>query len=382
MYMPKTTFDFIRHQLHQQPELSGKEQDTARFIERTIRLFHPTKLIRSIGGYGLLAEYFFSEEGPTLLFRADIDAVAIDESEEQMPYHSLTPGVSHKCGHDGHTTILLRFAQMLHEQPLKQGRILLLFQPAEETGNGSSAILADLLLPQYPITSTFALHNIPGVSSSSIICKPGSFTCSVISAAITLSGKTAHAAEPLKGISPVQAALKIVETLMSWNRYDIKKEDYFLATLIEIHIGDEAYGVSAGTGVIRVTLRTKTDKNLRQYMQKLEDLVETETSVTPGLKQEIQWLESFSANENDPAAVHEIQKAAHINHLSYIEMDVPFSWGEDFGLFTQQYKGAMFGLGAGENCPPLHSPQYDFPDEIIESGAQMFYSIAKNSLEK
>ena len=61
-------------------------------------------------------------------------------------------------------------------------------------------------------------------------------------------------------------------------------------------------------------------------------------------------------------------------------MNVPFSWGEDFGLFTQEYKGAMFGLGAGENCPPLHSPQYDFPDELIESGAGMFYSIAQEIL--
>lgn len=380
--MQTLSFDSIRHQLHQHPELSGQERETARFIEASLRPFHPTKIIRSIGGHGLLAEYFFSEEGPTLLFRADIDAVAIDEPNDIVPYGSLRTGVSHKCGHDGHTAILLRLAQMLFEKPMKQGRVLLLFQPAEETGSGSSAILADLVLPQYNIQYAFALHNIPGFPTSTVLCKPGSFTCSVISAAITLSGKTAHAAEPLKAISPVNASFKIIETLTGWNRYDIEKEDYFLSTLVEIHIGEEAYGVAAGTGVIRVTLRAKTDQQLRQHMQKLEKLVEIEASETPGLSSDIKWLESFSANENDPQAVQHIRKAAANNGLPYREMNVPFSWGEDFGLFTQQYKGAMFGLGAGKDCPPLHSPQYDFPDELIESGAGMFYSIAQKVLDK
>lgn len=378
--MQTHSFDSIRHQLHRQPELSGKERETARFIETSLRPFHPTKIIRSIGGHGLLAEYFFSEEGPTLLFRADMDAVAIDESKDNISYRSVHTGISHKCGHDGHTTILLRLAQILFEKPMKQGRVLLLFQPAEETGSGSSAILADLILSQYHIQYVFALHNIPGFSTSAVLCKPGSFTCSVISAAITLSGKTAHAAEPLKGINPVNATFRIVETLTGWNQYDIEKEDYFLATLVEIHIGEEAYGVAAGTGVIRVTLRAKNDRLLRLHMQKLEKLIETETAATPGLNSAITWLESFSANENDPQAVQHIKKAAETNKLPYLEMNVPFSWGEDFGLFTQEYKGAMFGLGAGEDCPPLHSPQYDFPDELIESGAGMFYTIAQEIL--
>ena len=72
-----------------------------------------------------------------------------------------------------------------------------------------------------------------------------------------------------------------------------------------------------------------------------------------------------------------IRNAAIRNHFEYIKLETPFSWGEDFGLFTQRYKGAIFGLGAGENCAPLHSPQYDFPDELIETGATMFYSIAE-----
>lgn len=374
--MQKDTFYQIRRELHQHPELSGHEARTARFVEDKLQAFHPTKVIRHVGGHGLLVEYFFSEDGPTVLFRADMDAVAVQEPDD-IPHHSQTPGVAHKCGHDGHTTILLRFARMLSERPLPKGRVLLLFQPAEENGSGSKAVLDTKVLDYYKIDKAFALHNIPGYPASAVLCKEDSFTCAVVSVSITLTGKTSHAAEPQKGISPIPATLNIVDELLRWNNTDIQSDDYFLSTIVEIHVGEEAYGVSAGNSVIRTTLRAKTDKLLHQHAQQLKELVATECKRTPDLQHEMEWLEPFSANENDPQSVGMIKNAALRNNLPYIELQTPFSWGEDFGLFTQQYKGAIFGLGSGENCAPLHSPQYDFPDEVIETGATLFYTIAE-----
>ena len=374
--MQKDTFYQIRRELHQHPELSGHEARTARFVEDKLQAFHPTKVIRHVGGHGLLVEYFFSEDGPTVLFRADMDAVAVQEPDD-IPHHSQTPGVAHKCGHDGHTTILLRFARMLSEHPLTKGRVLLLFQPAEENGSGSKAVLDTKVLDYYKIDKAFALHNIPGYPASAVLCKEDSFTCAVVSVSITLTGKTSHAAEPQKGISPIPATLNIVDELLRWNNTDIQSDDYFLSTIVEIHVGEEAYGVSAGNSVIRATLRAKTDKLLHQHAQQLKELVATECKRTPDLQHEMEWLEPFSANENDPQSVGMIKNAALRNNLPYIELQTPFSWGEDFGLFTQQYKGAIFGLGSGENCAPLHSPQYDFPDEVIETGATLFYTIAE-----
>ena len=378
--MQEDTFYQIRRELHQHPELSGHEAQTARFVEDKLQAFNPTKIIRHVGGHGLLVEYFFSEDGPTVLFRADIDAVAVQEPEE-ISHHSQTPGVAHKCGHDGHTTILLRFARMLSEHPLTKGRILLLFQPAEENGSGSKAVLDTKVLDYYQIDKTFALHNIPGYPLHAVLCKEGRFTCAVVSVSITLTGKTSHAAEPQKGISPIPAMLTIVDELSRWNNTDMQSDDYFLSTIVEIHVGEEAYGVSAGNGVIRATLRAKTDKLLHQHAEQLKNLVATECERTPGLQHEMEWLEPFSANENDPQSVSLVKSAAIRNNLPYLELQTPFSWGEDFGLFTQQYKGAMFGLGSGENCAPLHSPQYDFPDAVIETGATLFYTIAEENQE-
>ncbi|HAH74482.1 MAG TPA: amidohydrolase, partial [Butyricimonas virosa] len=326
--MQKDTFYQIRRELHQHPELSGHEARTARFIEDKLQVFHPTKVIRHVGGHGLLVEYFFSEDGPTVLFRADMDAVAVQEPDD-IPHHSQTPGVAHKCGHDGHTTILLRFARMLSEHPLTKGRILLLFQPAEENGSGSKAVLDTKVLDYYQIDKAFALHNIPGYPLHAVLCKEGCFTCAVVSVSITLTGKTSHAAEPQKGISPIPAILKIVDELSRWNNTDMQSDDYFLSTIVEIHVGKEAYGVSAGNGVIRATLRAKTDKLLHQHARQLKNLVTTECERTPGLQHEMEWLEPFSANENDPQSVSLIKSATIRNNLPYLELQTPFSWGED-----------------------------------------------------
>ncbi|HLS30478.1 MAG TPA: M20/M25/M40 family metallo-hydrolase, partial [Flavobacteriaceae bacterium] len=98
---------------------------------------------------------------------------------------------------------------------------------------------------------------------------------------------------------------------------------------------------------------------------------------TPDLESVFTWVEPFSTNQNDHQAYLYIKQAAKDLKLDFIEKEIGFSWGEDFGLFTQHYPGAMFGLGAGENQPELHNPDYDFPDELIEKGIQMFQQLIK-----
>ena len=133
--MDRNKFYRIREELHRHPELSGQEKHTIQYIRQVLQEFQPSRIHPLEKGHGLVAEYSFPGEGLTLLFRADIDAVAIAE-KSPLPYCSENPGIAHKCGHDGHTTMLLMLAGLLHEHPLERGRILLLFQPAEENGQG------------------------------------------------------------------------------------------------------------------------------------------------------------------------------------------------------------------------------------------------------
>lgn len=368
----------IRHILHQKAEPSGQEYETQKYILQQLSYCLPTEVHTFEDSRHILAVYDSGEAGPTLLFRGDFDAVRVPETID-VPYASVTPGVSHKCGHDGHATVLLGLAEQLHLHPVKKGRVLLFFQAAEETGQGAAQLLNTGILSQHNPDKVYALHNIPGEEMGAVICRLNSFTCSVISCDIELHGRTSHAAEPLKAVSPYPAAKMIADKLLALNQYDIHKDDFRLLTLVEFRIGEQAYGVTAGHGVLRFTLRAKEDALLQKTKQLLCEIVEETIAQTDGLTAEIGWKEYFAASKNQPSAVLRIQEAAQRCGLPYVEKEVPFSWGEDFGLLTQHYEGALFGLGSGLQQPSLHHQLFDFPDELLPIGVELFYSIVEQN---
>ena len=365
----------IRHQLHHIAEPSNEEVRTSAYIRQRLELLQPSKIVTFPKGNHLLAEYDFGCGGKTVLLRADMDAVRVNETLN-LSYKSETEGVSHKCGHDGHSTIMLRVAEMLHEKPLPSGRVLLLFQGAEETGEGAKQILESGILLSYNIDCAYALHNIPAELAGTIICKTGSFTCSVISCDIVLTGKTAHAAEPWNAVSPFPAAQRLTDFVLSLNQRDVQRDDFCVATLIEFRVGSQAYGVAAGDGVLRFTIRTREDTHLQQIISEIESKSKAEAA-SENLQCDIRWLEYFAASNNAEKEVNAIKECADNLNLTYQEKPIPFFWGEDFGLFTQHYPGALFGLGSGTAQPPLHHPDFDFPDGIVETGAKMFYALVR-----
>lgn len=365
----------IRHSLHQLAEPSGCEVLTHAFLMKQLEALQPSSIHTFDNSYNILVVYDTGKPGRTLLFRGDFDAVRVDETIP-VPYSSHTSGVSHKCGHDGHASILLGLAEQLHTHPLASGRVLLFFQAAEETGQGAQQLLDTGILEQYQPDEVFALHNIPGEPLGSVICRPESFTCSVISCDIELHGHTAHASEPLKALCPYPVAKRIADKLLSFNQYDMDRDDFCLLTLVEFRIGEQAYGVAAGHGVLRFTLRAKNDDVLQQMKAELVKVVEGEVSTDSELTSAISWKEYFAASKNQPSAVEELHRAAEACGLAYRHKKAPFSWGEDFGLLTQHYNGALFGLGSGEQQPALHHQHFDFPDELLAIGVQLFYTIA------
>ena len=369
----ESDYRVLRHTLHQLAEPSGQERRTHQFIMDKMSQWPPTKLITFPDNNHILAVYDSGCAGRTLLLRGDFDAVRVDETLD-LPYASTTPGVAHKCGHDGHTAILLGLAEMLATNPPSKGRVLLFFQAAEETGEGARQMLETKILEEYKPDRVFALHNIPGEELGTVICREGSFTCSVISCDIHLHGHTAHAAEPQKALCPYSAAKTITDSLLALNQYDMLRDDFRLVTLVEFRIGEPAYGVAAGHGVLRFTLRSKDDALLQQTKAEVERLV-AEVCGAARLGHEIAWKEYFAASNNHPDAVQVIRRAAAECGLPYKEKDTPFSWGEDFGLLTQHYDGALFGLGSGKDQPSLHHPHFDFPDELVPVGVRLFAQL-------
>lgn len=368
----------IRHELHANPEVSGEEEQTANRIHTHLLAANPTKIITNLGGHGLLAIFDSGKAGPELLFRSELDALPIQEVNK-LSYASQQEGVGHKCGHDGHSSILLGIAQCLHFNPINLGKVFLLFQPAEETGEGAQAVLADPRFENIQPDLVFALHNLPGYPMHSIVWRRGAITAAVKSMIIRLTGKTAHAAEPENGQNPASAIAQIIQAAQLLSNNDPSNPNFKLITPIHISLGEPAYGVSAGYGEVHFTIRAWSQDIFDALALELKNQVEN-ISFEEKLSLEIEWLQEFYTNYNDEQALAHILKSAKESELPLIESPTPLKWGEDFGLFTQRFPGAFIGLGAGENTPSLHNPDYDFPDELLETGVELFDSIIHGQL--
>lgn len=362
----------LRRHLHKHPEISGQEKNTSEHLYNKLTECQPDELIR-FDLYGLAAVYHGKKPGKTLLIRGDFDALPIEEVNK-ISYRSVNEGVSHMCGHDGHAAILYALARKLSITRPDRGKTILLFQPAEENGEGAKGMINDPAFKRLTPDRAVALHNLPGFPLHSVVWRTGYFTAAANSIIITLRGKTSHAAEPEKGINPAVAMAEITQALAALNQPDTERKDFRIATPVFMYMGERSYGVSAGYGELHFTLRAWDNGVIRQF----EEECEVEAGRIAGehqLKVEIGWTQSFFANQNDKTLVDAVKRTAGHNSLELIERKIPFKWGEDFGIFTEKFSGAMFGLGAGENTPALHNPDYNFPDELIRTGLTMFEGL-------
>lgn len=362
----------LRHLLHICPELSGNEAHTAMIIRECMSAYHPDEMIENIGGNGIAFIYSGKTKGKTLLFRADTDALPIEENG-RMLYASRNKGISHLCGHDGHIAILAGLGDLLSSRSLEKGTVILLFQPAEETGAGAEAVLRDERITRYKPDFVFALHNLPGYPKGNIITKCGVFASASKGLIIHLKGLPAHAAYPENGISPAPVLSGLISALPELQHQD-NYSGLVMLTIVHARLGEPAFGVSPSDALLMATLRSFEVSDMEILAARILAIIQ-ELCLSNNIRFTIEWTDEFIPTVNDMDAVSIIERAAKNCGYPVINPGLPFRWSEDFGQFTAKFKGAMFGLGAGEDHKPLHNPDYDFPDDLIEKGITMFYQI-------
>ncbi|XOV68528.1 MAG: amidohydrolase [Fluviicola sp.] len=363
----------IRKHLHQNPELSGEEFRTSEYIQNLLKESCPSASILKLTETGFIAHFRGEKSIPSVMLRCELDALPIEEVNT-FEHRSEIPNVSHKCGHDGHMTILLSVAFALEKQK-PAGDVYLLFQPAEETGEGAQEVLKSSAFAELPEPDfTFALHNLPGTPLHSIHVKEEEITPSVISVEIQLTGTTSHAAEPQKGKNPDL----FISELLQWANYQSQPnpqvDNFQIITAIFVSMGSEDYGISAGNASAGLTLRTSSNSAMELLKERIEKKLD-ELSELYGIQVALKWKYSFKGVQNASIAAEYVRESAKANDLKLVNLEAPFPWGEDYGAFTEQITGALFGLGAGEDCPALHNPDYDFPDALIETGSKMFQHL-------
>jgi len=366
--------------MHAEPELAGSEKATALKIVNFISRYTPDEIIKNIGGEGIAFIFRGREHGPTILFRCELDALPIQEIND-FEYKSKFENRGHKCGHDGHMAVLAGLAQKISENGAIKGKIILLFQPAEETGEGAVRVLNDSEFTAIKPDYVFAFHNLPGYPLNSIIVRKGGFASASEGMIIKLTGKTSHAAEPENGINPSLAVAEIIKEFSNLPAKLEHAKEFTLVTIIHTRIGEKAFGTSPGYAEIMATLRAYRNDDMELLIENAEKIAQSVAS-DHRLKIEISYTDVFPATVNDDKCVELIESSATKNNYTITELSEQFRWSEDFGHFTARYEGAMFGIGSGEDHPQLHNPDYDFPDEIIPTGINMFYTIINEILNR
>ncbi|MAT37972.1 MAG: hypothetical protein CL946_00025 [Ectothiorhodospiraceae bacterium] len=373
--MPNKEIIALRHYLHQNPEVSNQEYRTSEYITAFVHRFKPSEVI-SLSNTGKAFVFEGRKPGKTLVFRAELDALPIAEIS-QLEYASRHENVAHVCGHDGHMAILAGLAQRIAEDPPEFGKAVLLFQPAEEVEQGARDVVESPEFKNIAPDYIFALHNIPGIEKHKILLKNGSFSAASKGMTVKLFGKTSHAAEPENGISPANAISEIITRLHEIGSNTTLFKDLTLLTFIHIKMGEISFGTSPGYAEIRITLRAFENEDMDLLTQYCENTI-NDISKGEHLTCDISFSEVFPASVNNDECVRLVEQSAKHNDLKYEFIETPFKWSEDFGYYSEKYSTCLFGLGAGLQQPQLHNPDYDFPDELIETGVNVFYSIYKS----
>ena len=385
--MPSLDLDeliVLRKTLHQHPELSNQEQATAVRILNAFQAFSPDEVITDLGGTGLAFVFNGADSGPTTLIRSELDALPIEETNN-FDHRSQVKGVSHKCGHDGHMSIVTALGAELARNRPQKGRVVLCFQPAEETGMGAIQVVKDArfvdLMPDY----AFALHNYPSLELGKVAVRAGTFNCASRGMIIRLKGKTSHAAHPENGISPANAMCKIIQELNSLPA-NIRQQAALgrnWVTVIHAKLGEIAFGTSPGDAVVMVTLRSESNEGMHTLVEEAERFSQA-VAKSENLSISFEYDDVFQASVNSQLGCDLVVSACEATQTPFVLLDEPMRWSEDFGQFTATVKeGAMFALGAGQSSPQLHNPDYDFPDALIPIGSDLFLDIIRkiNGLE-
>lgn len=365
----------LRHDLHRYPEVSGEEIATAQRISAELEALGADRIWHGLGGYGVAAEFKGATPGATVLLRCELDGLPIRELSD-LPYKSLIEGKGHLCGHDGHMVSMLGVAMRLAKRP-PSGRVILLFQPAEETGAGAKAVVEDDRWPEIRPDYAFAYHNVPGRPFGEIGLRPGPGNCASCGMQILFEGKSSHAAAPEDGLSPAPAMTRLMTSLPDLGG-GIGEDAFALSTLTHANLGEPTFGIAPAEGELRVTLRTMSNERMENL---IADALAEVNRWQGTLKVDVYWHDVFPSVVNDAEATAMAREvASKLGHVIY-DMEQPMRWSEDFGRIGDDgAKATMLYIGSGETQPQLHNPDYDFPDALIPVVVDQFCGIVERLL--
>ena len=370
----------LRRRLHQAPELSYRERDTASLIKEELdRIGVPWQ---TVGEHGVVATITGAHEDAMVALRADMDALPIQERNEHLPYRSAVPGVMHACGHDGHVAMLLAAARIfLQFRDQLNGSVKLCFQQAEEQGGGTAELLTHLAA--FPIKSAFAIHLWSEIESGRICAQAGPRMAACDNFEIVLDGVGCHGATPHRGVDPIVAAAALVGNVSGLMAREIDPAHATALTFGKLQSG-HAGNVIPDQALLAGTIRTTHKTDQAHLHEALRRMVET-TAAT------FRARASLTIRRGGPVLINEARSSAVaaqcVTDLFGADCLIDFPAlmvSENFGDFLEHYPGMMALVGvrneASGACFPHHHPEFDIDESALHMGAALHVQYALQSL--
>ena len=381
----KDEFAETRRELHQNPQTKYEETFASDLVAAKLtewgipfkRGYATTGIVATITGQK-------TDSGKAIGLRADMDALDILEKSGQ-PWASKNPGKMHACGHDGHTTTLLGVAKYLNENRDFNGTVHLIFQPAEEGGNGGQKMIEDGVLDDFQIDQVFAIHNWPEMPIGKIGMRVGGMMASVDEFHITVQGRGGHAAIPQQTVDPIVVASHIVTALQTIVSRTIDPIESAVLTVANINAGLGAFNIIPDTAVMSGTFRSYNQDVRQTIGNRMKDVIDNvaaafgATATCEIIPHNLPTVNTAAEVELAATAARKIVGDANVN------TDIqPSMGGEDFSFFLEARPGAYIFVGQGVPNEPesphnrgLHHPRYDFNDDILPIGMSYFAELVR-----
>lgn len=368
-----------RRHLHAHPELMFDVHDTAAFVQDKLTSFGVDEIVTGVGRTGVVGVIRGKSDrsGRVIGLRADMDALPIEEATG-LDYASTVPGKMHACGHDGHTAMLLGAARYLAETRNFDGRVVLIFQPAEEGGGGGREMVRDGMMERWNVQEVYGLHNAPGLPVGQFAIRPGAILASADEFQIHVTGQGGHAAAPHEAVDTTLVASHIVVALQSVVARNVNPLRRVVVTVGTFETDSHASNVIAHNVTLRGTVRT-LDAECRSLAEARIRRLAEDTASAFGARAEVIWEDGYPVTVNHEAETRYAAEAARAVAGDVDDAVDPIMPAEDFSYMLEARPGAYIFLGNGDTAQ-CHHPAYNFSDEAIPAGCSWFAELVERRM--
>lgn len=364
--------------MHQCPELAMREAETSKFIAEKVKSFG-FDVVEGVGETGIVASMTLGDGKKSIGFRADFDALPIQEINE-LQYKSKFEGKAHLCGHDGHTSMLLGAAKYLSEFKNFNGTVRLIFQPGEETMEGGPAMIKDGLFERFPVDAVYGMHNMPGLEVGKFYFHEGEMMAAVDNWEIEIIGKGSHGSMPELGIDPIVCGSSLVMALQTIVSRNVSPWQNSVVS-VGAFLSGNAGNVVPQNAILRLSIRNMDAKLREMVLNKVRSITKAQAE-SFGCQYEIREGIPGAVLVNTP---ENTQWAANVARDIFGEENVvypgdPYMGSEDFAFMLQKKPGTYCMLGNG-NTFMVHHPQYVFNQDILPLGAAYWVGLTEEYLK-